>query len=333
MARTWRIQRYPVILAVMAVVALAPATARAQRVEGGFQRTLTVSGQADIDIVTGSGQIDVRQGGAGRVEITARIRADDGWGRSRSSLSAQERVRRIEANPPVEQNGNTVRIGHMTQDELRDNVSISYVVTIPPGAALRSRTGSGSQQIDVDGSVDAHSGSGSLRIRRAGSVRASTGSGGVTADTVAGAFHATTGSGSIEAGRVGGAITAKTGSGGIEITQTASGDVDVSSSSGTVRVRGVRGGVHASTSSGGIHIQGELARDWRLSASSGHVTVDLPPRQGFTLDATSNSGGIDVDFPITVSGRIDRRSVRGAVDGGGPLLQVRTTSGGISIQK
>jgi DUF4097 and DUF4098 domain-containing protein YvlB len=94
----------------------------------------------------------------------------------------------------------------------------------------------------------------------------------------------------------------------------------------------VKGGLRASTSSGGLHIQGELTRDWRLSASSGDVTVDLQPTQGFELDATSNSGGIDVDFPVSVTGRTDRRSLKGPVGGGGPLLHVRTSSGGITIQ-
>ena len=331
-----RMRRYTgrsgAVLGLLGLLVIGPATAEAQRVEGSFQRTLNVSGSADIDVTTGSGQIDVRQGGSGRVEVSARIRADERWGSRRSQLSPEERVRRLEANPPIEQTGSTIRIGYIKDEELREGVSISYVVTVPPGTSVRARSGSGSQEIDADGPIDVHTGSGSVRVRRAGRLRAATGSGSITAENVGGEFYATTGSGSIRATSVAGAITAKTGSGGIDITQTAAGDVDVSSSSGTVRVRGVRGGVQASTSSGGLHIQGELERDWRLSASSGHVTIDLPPTQRFNLDATSGSGGIDVDFPITISGRIDRRSVRGAVDGGGPLLRVRTSSGGISIQ-
>jgi hypothetical protein len=326
-----RIRRHAAAVVVVTVGVLAPQLAHAQRAEGSFQRTVTVSGSADVEVVSGSGSIEVRLGAAGRVDVSGRIRANDGWGWRRSQLSAEERVRRLEASPPVEQNGNTVRIGHIAPQELRDAVSVSYVVTVPPGATLRTNTGSGSQEIDVDGSVEAHSGSGSLRIIRAGGLRASAGSGSVTAETVTAAFHVTTGSGSIRVTRAAGPITAKTGSGGIEITQTGRGDVTVSSSSGTVRVRGVRGGVDASTSSGGLHITGEMAADWRLSASSGHVTVDLPSGQRFDLDANSSSGGIEVDFPVTVTGRVERRSVRGPVGGGGPLLRVRTSSGGISI--
>ncbi len=320
------------MMVVLTLAVIAPRTAQAQRADGTFQRTVTVSGSTDVDVVSGAGSIEVRQGSAGRVEISGRIQANDSWSWRRPKVSADERVRRLEANPPVEQKGSTVRIGYIAEEDLRDSVSISYVITIPPGATLRANTGSGSQEIDIDGAVEAHSGSGSLKVRRAGELRASTGSGSVTAGTIASACHVTTGSGSIHLTSVGGAVTAKTGSGGIEVTQSGSGNVTVSSSSGTVRVRGVRGGVDASTSSGGLHIEGEMAADWRLSASSGSVTVDLPRSQRFELDANSTSGHIDVDFPITVSGRIDRRSVRGAVGGGGPMLRVRTSSGGISIQ-
>jgi len=319
------------LFVLLTVGVLAPQMAYAQRAEGSFQRNLTVTGSAEVDITSGAGSIEVRLGSGGRVDVSARVRASDNWGWRRTQLSPEERVRRIEANPPVEQKGNTVRIGYISPDELRDSVSVSYVVTVPPGTTMRTNTGSGSQEIDVDGSVEAHSGSGSLKVRRAGELRASTGSGSVTAETVT-AFHATTGSGSIHATRVEGAITAKTGSGGIEITQAGRGDVSVSSSSGTVRVRGIRGGLDASTSSGGLDIEGEMAANWRLSASSGHVTVDLPQSQKFELDANSNSGNIDVDFPIGGPTRVDRHSIRGAVAGGGPLLRVRTSSGGISIR-
>ncbi len=318
---------------LVAAVSMTACTVEAQRVEGSFERTLTVGQQADIEIMSGSGSIEVRQGSAGRVEVRARVRAGD-WGWSRSGLSAQERVKRIEANPPVEQQGNTVRIGDIKDADLRDGVSISYDVTVPPGSGLRSKSGSGSQRIEgVDGEVVVSSGSGSLTVRRSGGhVRASTGSGGITAQDVGGAFEASTGSGSIDGIGVKGPITARTSSGSIEVTQTGGGDVEASSSSGSVRLRGVQGGLRASTTSGSLAVEGNMAREWRLSSSSGHVTVNVPASQGFELDANSGSGRINVDFPVTVSGTIGKHTLRGSARGGGPLLHVRTSSGGISIQ-
>jgi hypothetical protein len=311
---------------------LIPASALAQRAEGTFERTLTVADRPEIDIESGSGGIEVREGSSGRVEVRGQIRAGD-WGWRRGRYTPEERIKRLQANPPVTQSGNVVRIGRFDDDELRNGVSVTYEVIVPPASVLRSKSGSGSQRIEgVTGGVDASSGSGSIVVRRSGGrVKASTGSGGITADAIGGEFDASTGSGSISGTGIGGAIRAHTSSGGIEVTQTAAGDVDASSSSGSVRVRGVNGGVRASTSSGGLNIEGQMAREWRLSSSSGHVTVDVPGTQGMEVDANSNSGSINVDFPVTVSGTVGKRSLRGSARGGGPLLYVRTSSGGISI--
>ena len=317
---------------VTSAAVLLPASAHAQRVAGSFERTLTVADRPEIDIESGSGGIGVREGGAGRIEVRGQIRAAD-WGFRRGGYSPEERVKRIQANPPVTQSGNIVRIGRIDDDDLRNGVSITYEVIVPAASVLRSKSGSGSQRIEgVNGGVDASSGSGSIVVRRSGGgVKASTGSGGITADAIVGELDASTGSGSIAGTGIGGAIRAHTSSGGIEVTQTAAGDVDASSSSGSVHVRGVNGGVRASTSSGGLNIEGQMAREWRLSSSSGHVTVDVPGTQGMEVDANSNSGSISVDFPVTVTGTVGKRSLRGSARGGGPLLHVRTSSGGISI--
>ena len=335
-----RIRTYPGVfqgLVLVAAAALVPATAEAQRAEGSFQRTLTVSGQPDVEVSAGSGSIEVRSGPSGRIEVSAKVRAGDwgsGWFR-RGGLSPEERVKRVEANPPIQQTGNVIRIGYFSNDDWRDGVSISYTLIVPAASNLIARTGSGSMEIDgVSGKVEAHSGSGSIRSKDLGSgLRASTGSGSITVDGVNGTFYGSSGSGSIRASDIGGAITAKTSSGSIDVAQTGSGHVEASSSSGSVRLRGVRGGLDASTSSGGLTINGEMAADWRVSASSGSVNISLPQNQGFELDANSGSGSIDVDFPVTVTGKVGRRTLRGTAQGGGPLLHVRTSSGGISILK
>lgn len=311
-----------------------PPPAGAQRVEGAFERTLTVRAPVDLEVVSGSGRIEILAGSAGRLEVRARITAGNGWVFSRGSLTAEERVRRIEANPPIEQTGNHVRIGHIADEDVRQNVSISYTLTVPVDTSVVSRTGSGSQQIEgVRGAIEARSGSGAIRVRDAGgNVRASAGSGSIAADSVGGSFEARAGSGSIHGSGVNGAIAARTGSGRIEVSQTGGGDVEASSGSGSIDLRGIRGGLRASTSSGALRVQGEQTSDWRLSASSGSITIDLAGRQAFDLDAHSNSGRIDTQFPVTVVGTIGRRDLRGSVNGGGPLLHVRSSSGRISIR-
>ena len=318
--------------ALLALLAL-PEPAVAQQASGSFDRTLTVTGPVDLEVRSGSGSIEVRTGQAGRVEISGRVKAGD-WGAFRSRSSAEERVRRVEASPPIEQTGNRVTLGRIDDEDVRNHVSISYTVIVPPETTVLSKTGSGSHLIEgIRGGVVATSGSGSIRVRGVGgNVQASTGSGSILADTVAGSFSASSGSGSIDGVSVNGRITVKSSSGGIAVSQSGAGPTEASTSSGSIRLTGLRGGVRASTSSGTLRVQGEPTSDWRLSSSSGTVTIELAGKPAFAVDAHSNSGRIATDYPVTVAGIISRRELRGSVNGGGPLLHVRTSSGGIHIR-
>jgi hypothetical protein len=301
--------------------------------EGSFDRTLTVSGPVQLDVGTGSGSIEVTPGPAGSVEIHGLIRARSGFF---SGIDAADKIRRIQENPPIEQLANVIRVGARgeAENDLYDNVSISYRIVVPPDTAVSSTSGSGSQTITgVKGPVQARAGSGSLSVRNvAGDVAARAGSGSIRIEQVGGNLEVKTGSGSIDAVAVQGAITASAGSGRIELEQSGEGDVSVNSSSGAVRIRGVRGGLNVSTSSGSIRAQGEMLRDWSLEASSGGITVELPPDASFELDASTGSGSIDSERPVSVSGRISRKALRGSVGSGGPRLDVETSSGSIVIR-
>jgi Putative adhesin len=327
--RRWHLTGFVLLVAGTFV----PAAVHGQSVNGSFQRTLSVSGRPDIEVGTGSGRIEVGPGRDGQIEIRGEIRASDDWGwKRRNALSPEERVRRIEANPPIEQNGSVIRIGRIDDQELQNGVSISYTLRVPTDSLLRAKTGSGSHRIQgVRGNVHASTGSGSIVAREIGSLSASAGSGSIDVERADGAVRASTGSGKIQATGVSGAITAKTGSGGIDVVQVGSGDVDVSSSSGTVRVRGIRGTLRASTTSGGLHVQGEPSGDWELSAASGGVRIDVPDGSGFTLDATTSSGSIEVGMPVAATST-GRRTLQGTVHGGGSRLRVRTSSGSIDIR-
>jgi hypothetical protein len=330
-----RLRPAPRSLAAAALLAVlvSASPARAQQATGSFQRTLTVSGPVDLEVLSGSGSIEVRAGQAGRIEVSGRVRADN-WRLFSGRLSAQERVRRIEAKPPIEQLGNRVTIGRIDDEDLRDSVSISYTVVVPPDATVVSKAGSGSHLIDgIRGAVTASSGSGSIHVRNAGGdVRATTGSGSILAESVTGSFSANTGSGSIDGTSVKGGITVKTGSGTIAVSQSGGGPVEASSGSGSIRLTGLHGSLRASTSSGTLRVEGQPTSDWRLSSSSGSVTIELAGQPAFALDAHSNSGRIDTSYPVTVTGTVGRRELRGSVNGGGPLLHVRTSSGGIRIR-
>jgi Putative adhesin len=157
------------ILAALVAMSVLPASAAAT---GHFERTLQVSGPVDLDVVSGSGNITVHTGSSTTVSVSAKIHANASW---LFGGDPEERVRRIEKNPPVEQQGNTIRIGHVEDRELLRNISIDYDLTVPAQTKVSTRTGSGDVKVDT--------GSGNVKLRGVkGGIRASTGSGDIQAE-------------------------------------------------------------------------------------------------------------------------------------------------------
>src|SRR6266853_1518396 len=157
---------------------------------GEFARTLQVNGAVNLQVETGSGSIDVRTGSSSEVRVVGHI-----WANEWFSGNAEERVKRIESNPPIQQSGNDIRIGHIDDPELKRNISVSYELVVPATTELRASSGSGSQTISgIAGSLEASTGSGSLRSSSIGSsVRAHTGSGSIDINGAKGTVYARTG--------------------------------------------------------------------------------------------------------------------------------------------
>ncbi len=320
-------------LAAVAALTVAASPAQAEKATGRFERTLTVTGAVDLDIQNGSGHVIVRPGSAGRVRIVGEIEArDDKWS-GNGRLDPAEKVRRIEANPPIEQNGNTIRIGRLEDKDLQRNVNIHYELEVPVETALKAHTGSGHQEINgLRGPVSSSSGSGHLKIFDiGGTVDADTGSGHIELDRIKGQVTAETGSGHITAYSVPGPFSANTGSGSVTAKLSVPGAVEITTGSGGVEVTGARGSVRISTGSGSIRVDGEPTEAWKLSTGSGGINVRVPSSAAFELAARSHSGTVRTSHPVTVLGTVKRNELRGPVRGGGPTLSLETGSGSIDI--
>jgi DUF4097 and DUF4098 domain-containing protein YvlB len=303
-----------------------PAAASA---EGSFQRTLQVTGPVNLDLTTGSGSVNVRTGSSSEVQVTAHIKANNWFG-----ANSDDRIKRIEANPPIQQSGNDIRIGHLDDSELQHNISISYDLTVPAETRLRSHTGSGNQNIEgIRGEIEIESGSGGLKISDiGGTVRAETGSGEIGIDRVKSSVRAKAGSGSIHAIDIGGGFEGHTGSGHITLEQTAAGSVRADTGSGGLELRGVQGSLDAQAGSGTIVAEGNPTGAWTVHSGSGNIRLKLASAAAFDLDAQTSSGSISVNQPVTVQGTMGRKQLRGKVHGGGVPVEVETGSGNIEIQ-
>jgi DUF4097 and DUF4098 domain-containing protein YvlB len=294
------------------VLALAGSYALAQQVDGSFTRQLDVSTPLELEVATGSGSITVNEGAASRAEVIGRITIHRNF--SRSSAEAEALVRRFETEPPVELEGNRLRVGYVDDDQYRRNVSMSYEITVPADTRVSARSGSGA--LNVSGVQ--------------GPINVSTGSGGIALADVGGSVTARTGSGSIEARAVAGSFEAHTSSGSVSVEQSAAGDVVVSTGSGSAEVSDVEGALRVRT--GSVRVDGTQRGAWELQTGSGGIVVRLPDDAAFDLDAHAGSGEVHTEHPVAVVGRVTRGRLAGEVRGGGPLLQARTGSGGIRIE-
>jgi Putative adhesin len=261
-------------------------------VRGRFERSFSVSGPVELQIKNGSGDIVVRTGGSGTVEVRAKISVSNRWF---GSDRADTRVHAIEANPPVEQSGNTIRIREL---EGINNISIDYEITVPADTQMRSETGSGD----------------------------------VTVEGIGGPVEAETGSGDVKMNSVHGNVRVETGSGDAKFEGIEAERVEIKTGSGDVQLRDLQCALLASTGSGDIQAGGRPTGRWRLDTGSGEVSLHLPSDLAFDLDAHSDSGDIRTHtLTLTVEGSAGHGELRGKVRGGGVPVKVETGSGDISI--
>jgi DUF4097 and DUF4098 domain-containing protein YvlB len=302
---------------------------------GHFERTLQVNGTVELEVSSGSGNINVHQGGAGTVSVTAKIHGNNGTSWLFGSGNIDERIHKIEQNPPVVQQGNTIRIGRIEDRDLTRNISIDYDVTVPPQTRLTSHTGSGDQTISgLQLPMTAKTGSGNVTVdRMSAETRVSSGSGDLKINSVKGILYADTGSGNIHADDIAGDVFANTGSGDVDIRQSAGGSVKAQTGSGNINLHGVKGGLRADAGSGNIQAEGEPTSDWRLGAGSGNITLKVPTQASFNIDARTSSGTLKLNnHQVTTQGTLARNHIQGKVGNGGVLLDLHTGSGDIELE-
>jgi len=294
-------------LLLAGMVAALPAFAS---VAGTFDRSYQVNGPVDLEVLTRSGDIVIRNGAAGAVSIHGKIHVGISWfGDHKADVEA------IHNNPPIRQNGNSIRVDYVNVN----NVSIDYEITVPEDTAVRTHSGSGDQTVEgLKGNIDLQSGSGDMKLAR-----------------LAGDMHFQTGSGDVHGHDLAGPARVKATSGDINIEETGQGDVEIRTGSGDITVKGVNGGFHAEAGSGNVRCQGTPRNLWSVRTGSGSVTLQLPPDAALDVDLSSNSGSVKTNHPVTttVQGQVQehRKSVVGKVRGGGPAISVHTGSGNINL--
>ena len=206
-----------------------------------------------------------------------------------------------------------------------------------------STAGGGTYQIGrVSGNVTILTRSGEIHVGAAGArADLKTYGGDIVIGPVTGDLKAQTLAGDIRAGHVGGSAFIETSGGDIRVAHVG-GSAEARTAGGDIILPAVAGSVRAETGGGEIRIA-VTAREARggivVRNSGGDVTLTLPGnfRGEFDLTATdvdNDESAIRADFPeIAVTRRSGSQHASGTVNGGGPKVTVRTSSGSIRIRR
>lgn len=297
---------------------VASALTASARIERVIERSFTVNGPGTLNVETHGGGIRVQPSNDSVVHVKAlqKIRAS-------TDAEADELLKKLTLT--FDQAGNDVRVYSKYEDKPLGfhfgswpPVQVEFVITAPASFAHELRTSGGSITVgDFAGKANLRTSGGSIKAgKMGGEVHARTSGGSITLDAARGAVDLDTSGGSITVGRV-------------------DGPADLSTSGGSIKIESVVGAMRAKTSGGGIRaaIVGPLKEDCLLSTSGGSVRVNVDKAASFRLDASTSGGSVDAEgLTITMEkGAAGRSRLAGAVNGGGPLLKLRTSGGGISV--
>jgi DUF4097 and DUF4098 domain-containing protein YvlB len=120
--------------------------------------------------------------------------------------------------------------------------------------------------------------------------------------------------------------------GGVELARL-TGRITAETTNGGVVAREVSGTIEATTTNGGVDVDlaGVDSGGATLQCTNGGIKLRLPADARVSVSARITNGGIDagsLPFETTES---TRRRLEGRLNGGGPLIRIEGTNGGISI--
>ena len=234
------------------------------------------------------------------------------------------------------------------------------------GGEVVAETGGGMIDVgSVEGNVNLQTGGGNIKVASAkGEIKAEsgggnvvvlsglqgavleTGGGSIRVEKCSGPVKATTGGGSVDLGEIGGPAQIETGAGSIRLA-SAKGRVQAETGGGSIELNGATS-VQAETSAGGIIVKllssaGASARNnSTLETSAGDITVYLANDLAISIRAEiemANGHNIRSDFSdihvSTEGGDYGPKTVtaEGQLNGGGPVLKVRTNSGNVNFRR
>ena len=196
---------------------------------------------------------------------------------------------------------------------------LNFKVAIPRKFNLYMRTGGARPWTTlVDGRVKVLTEGGSLTLAEnvTGSVKASSKRGSLTIGNVGGDLEAHCVGGSVTIGKVDGRTVATTEGGGLSIKEAADA-IDATTNAGSIAV----------------YLTKSPRSDCKITANDGGIDLRLAESVAVTIDAASTRGSIVSDFKISGKNVPQSNQLKGDINGGGPVITLRSSKGSIHLNK
>jgi DUF4097 and DUF4098 domain-containing protein YvlB len=141
-----------------------------------------------------------------------------------------------------------------------------------------------------------------------------------------------TSGGSLNIENLVGELTARTSGGSITVGNI-KGDTKLHTSGGSINTQTISGNLDAHTSGGSINvtIDQQLTADASLHTSGGSITASIFESVQMDIHAATSGGRVSTNF--VVDGSSKKQSIKGKINGGGPLLTLKTSGGSVRINK
>jgi hypothetical protein len=274
-------------------------------VERTVEKTFAVQPGGTLKVETSGGNISVEPGAGDTVKVVAKEKI-----RAGNEAEADEMLKDLTLT--IEQHG--CASGWFGNSR----VQVSFAVTVPSHYSTDLHTSGGNVTVgDLAGRMQARTSGGDIRL-----------------GNIDGTVDGSTSGGNVELGSCTGDTRLQTSGGNVRADKIV-GKADLGTSGGDVVVKLVENVLSAHTSGGNVEagIGGTLKGDCSLETSGGDVRVTVDKAAAFRLDASTSGGDVRADgLTITLGdGGSGRSHLSGNVNGGGPVLKLRTSGGSIRV--
>lgn len=290
--------RHPLLAAAFILITLhAPRDARAgaSDLNGVWKDEFPITTRADVRVVADDGHVYLHSNANART-VAVRVTYDlKKWGMVWGARKPDVRLEHQGdiVNITVREPSNLKVMGGVVE-------KLEIHVTLPVASDVTIRTDDGGVDCDpITGRVRVETQDGHLRLHGVrGDITLASNDGRITGDDLDGTVRVRTGDGSV----------------------SLIGRMDV------LAVRTSDGRVEATAMKGS-----KLAEGWSVETGDGSVLLRIPADLQSLLDLQTQDGRIRVELPLPIRGTQRGHTLRGELNGGGPVLRMRTQDGSITL--